>query len=210
MTPCKTSNQIINERIQEIAMLLHQNKVTERERNELASLVYPKLKYYIWSICKNESDTVEALQWSFKKIFNNIEKFDPSKARFTTWVYSISRNETLFYLHKKNKNPVISVEKVYDSHDNAEFSDFFNFEEDFNSLYNITVSEINNIEDPVLKGIAVDKMIKNDRVKTIAIRYNINENTIKTKLRKIRSDIKTKVIRENPDLKELLNQTFNI
>jgi len=210
MTPEKTANQIINERIQEIAILLHKKKITERERNELATLIYPKLRYYIWSICKNETDTSEALQWSFKKIFNNITKFDPSKARFTTWVYSISRNETLFYLHKKKKNPVIAVDKVYDSYDNAEFSDFFNFEEDFNSLYNITVAEINNIKDPVLKGIAIDKMIKNDRVKTIAIKYDINENTIKTKLRKIRSDIKTKVVKENPDLKEVLNQIFNI
>jgi len=74
----------------------------------------------------------------------------------------------------------------------------------------MTILEIYKIEDPTLKGIAIDKMINNERVKTIALRYNINENTIKTKLRKIRSVIKSNVINNNPRFKESLNHLFKI
>lgn len=204
----KNSNQLVNEKIQEIAIKLYDNTITDRQKNELATLVYPKLKYYIWSICKNESDTEEALQWSFKKIFNNLEKFDPGKAKFTTWVYSIARNETLFYLYKKSKDPLISVDCLYDPRLTNTVEDINGIEGEIDALYNITICEIHKIEDPTLKGIAIDKMIKNERVKTIALRYDINENTIKTKLRKIRSDIKIKIIKENPGFEEILNHLF--
>lgn len=210
MRESKTQNEIINDKIQEIAIKLYDKTITERQRNELAALVYPKLKYYIWSICKNEEDTCEALQFSFKKIFKNIDRFNPKKARFTTWIYRIARNETLYYLYRKGINPVMPVDTIYENIGQRKTSQYEGCEHEVNELYELTIAEIYKIEDPTLKGIAVDKMIKNDRVKTIAARYDINENTIKTKLRKIRSDIKKNVMACNPNLRESLNHIFKI
>lgn len=204
-------NKLTNQRIQEIAIKFTDNSITDRERNELASLVYPKLNYYIWKFCKNDFDTSEALQWTLKKIFNNVSKFDFERGRFTTWIYTIARNETLFYLHMKSKFKCVSIEDNSDpvSH-TQDTDDFSNVEEDFQSLYDITVSEINEIPDDLLKNIAIDKMIKKDKVKSIASRYDINENTVKTKLRKIRLDLKSKILDEHPNFKESLNHIFEI
>ncbi len=204
-------NRTANQRIQEIAYKFTNNTITEKERNELATLIYPKLKFYIWKFCKNNDDTEEALQWTLKKIFKNVSKFNFERGRFTTWIYTIARNETLFYLHVKNKVSYVTIENGATLKSTMQSTDdLSDVESDFQSLYNITLSEIYGIEDTLLKNIAIDKMINKDKVKSIADRYDINENTVKTKLRKVRIDLKDKILTSHPSFKESLNNIFNI
>lgn len=222
----ETTNKIINARINEISQKFKDNKITERERNEIAELIYPKLRYYIWQYCKNNEDTDEALQWTLKKIFNNIPKFNIEKGRFTTWIYTIARNETLFFLYQKKRSPITNLSTLYGrkNSENGQSPDtswlekdgnhyidvFHETEHEFDRLYDITISEIHGIEDILLKNIAIDKMLKKEKVKNIAIKYNINENTVKTKLRKVRIDIKEKVLDRDPTFKETLNHMFDL
>lgn len=199
------TNSIINDRIHEIASRFSLNQATEKEKNELASLIYPKLKYHIWKFCNNIDDTEESLQWTLKKIFNNISSFDFNKGRFSTWIYTIAKNETLFYLHKKGKSKLVYTDLPYGLSKPDECEYDYDSEKEMEEMYDKTISEINNIDDSVLKGIAIDKMIKNEKVKVIAMRYNMNENTVKTKLRKIRHEVKERVLEKHPEFKEAIN-----
>jgi hypothetical protein len=53
-------------------------------------------------------------------------------------------------------------------------------------------------------------MINREKVKSIAMKYDINENTVKTKLRKARIEIKEKVLEKNPHFKESLKHIFDL
>jgi DNA-directed RNA polymerase specialized sigma24 family protein len=204
------TNRRINDRIHEIASNFSTNNATEREKNELAVLIYPKLKYHIWKFCNNIDDTEESLQWTLKRIFNNISNFNFNKGRFTTWIYTIAKNETLFYLYKKGRNRLVYTDEEYGLgyQDSCEYDSESELE--MHSLYEKTIDEISMIDDISSRNIAIDKMINHQKVKNIAIKYNINENTVKTKLRKVRYDIRDKIIEKNPHFKETLNAIFEI
>jgi RNA polymerase sigma-70 factor (ECF subfamily) len=206
----ENTNQQANEKINYIASKFQDCSITERQKNELVELIYPKLKYFVWTFCRNEDDTLEALQWSLKKIFKNIDKFDFNKAKFTTWIYTITRNETLFYLYKKNQNPTVSLEYMGNGGDPSIEYDSDGVQSEIDHLYSETVLAINQIEDVTLRNIAIDKMIKNEKIKEISVKYDINENTVKTKLRKIRIDVRDNVLLKNPEFKETLNHIFDI
>lgn len=202
-------NRKTNQRIQEIAEKIELKKHTETERNELATLVYPKLRIYIWGFCKNNLDTEEALQWSVKKIFKNIAQYKSVKAKFTTWMHRIAHNETLFYLYMKNKKQHVSIEKFHSPINIIDdFDEVLERHTTIEDVYSLTLKNIHSIEDELMKNIAIDKMLKKKKVKQIADTYSINENTVKTKLRKIRADIKKDIYNQNPGIKEKIEDLF--
>jgi RNA polymerase sigma factor (sigma-70 family) len=207
-TGFESINKQINDRIQEISLKLKKGTYTKREKNEIAELIYPKLKYHIWKFCKNDYDTEEALHFTLHKIFKNIHQFNPETGRFTTWAFTIAKNETLYYLDRKNKDIPYYIEI------NEVFSDIFkgndlsNNEEErqieLSSIYDKTILEIFNLNDEVLKNIAIDKIVNNDKVKEIALKYDMKENTVKTKLRKARFEIKKSMLKKDPLVNEKL------
>jgi RNA polymerase sigma factor (sigma-70 family) len=202
-------NLEINNRIQEIANTIHNKKENEQDLNELSRLIIPKLKYYIWKFCKNEYDTSEALQFALYKMFKNINKYNAEAGRFTTWAFTIAKHETLYYLDRKHKSipKYIEIGDVYENIEHPFKLDSTDSELKSNQLcdlYNKTIVEIKNLQDDVLKNIALDKMVNNDKVKEIAEKYDMKENTVKTKLRKARFEVRKMVMRKNPDINEKL------
>jgi DNA-directed RNA polymerase specialized sigma24 family protein len=172
-------NREINDRIQKLSEIVHKEEHTEREYNELASLIYPKLRFFIWKFCKNEIDTEEALHFTLVKVFKNICKYNPLSGRFTTWAFTIARNETLYYLDRKNKDIPAYIE----------ISSLF-----VDSKYNDNLSYL--------------EKDNNEKVKEIAEKYSIPENTVKTKLRKARFEIRKSVIKKDPSVNQRLIESM--
>lgn len=66
----------------------------------------------------NHTETAEDLVSDvFRKVFLNLNRFDPDKAAFRTWIYSITSN-TLVDYYRSSKNPVksetIDIEEIFD------------------------------------------------------------------------------------------------
>lgn len=68
----------------------------------------------ILRICKREDLAQDVLQDSYLKIWQKIDKYDPSKGRFYTWAYRIAKNTALNSL--RNSKNLIQTEdfSVYD------------------------------------------------------------------------------------------------
>jgi len=206
-------NKKINNRIQQLSILVHNKENTQREYDELAELIYPKLKYHIWKFCKNNLFTEEALHFTLVKVFNNIDKYNPENGRFTTWAFTIARNETLYYLDRKHKDipKYIEISTLYEDskyNDQLSAEDKQNNHNEVTDIFNKTISQIYNLKDELLKNIAIDKMVKNTKVKEIALKYGIPENTVKTKLRKARFEIRKSVIQEDPEVNRKLSDSL--
>ena len=83
--------------------------------------------------------------------------------------------------------------------DSLTYIDKQNNQNEVTEVFNNTVHEIYNLKDELLKNIAIDKMVNNEKVKEIAKKYEMPENTVKTKLRKARFEIRKSVMKADPD-----------
>ena len=67
------------------------------------------------SYAKNEQDAIEVLQDGFLKIFQQIDRYDSTKASLYTWMRTIMIRTAIDFLRKKNKREVAVEWK--DEHD---------------------------------------------------------------------------------------------
>ena len=201
-------NRQLNNEMQSLAELIKSGNYTERDRNRLASIMYPKLKYFIWKFFNDADETDEVLHNTLFKIFKGISSYSDTY-RFTTWIYTIAKNEALLHQHKLKQNfatrldnlttlPIILDDSAY------------NFEKEvyFDDLYNMTKFEINALPECIEKSILIDKELNHMRGNEIADKYSMNLNTVKTKIRKARKMLKEAVLTNNPHMVDKLEEYF--
>ena len=105
---------------------------------------YNKLIYSIaYSILKNKQDAEDVVQIVFEKLYL-IDKEKLPNRNESSWLYSITKNETINYL-KRNKN-------------NIDLDSIYNIEDDNNEInkiidqdnYNRLISKLNNKEKEII------------------------------------------------------------
>lgn len=141
---------------------------------------YNKLIYSIaFSILKNRSDAEDIVQIVFTKIYS-LEKYKlPTKSE-ASWIYSLTKNETISFLRKKNN--CVNIESIYEIEDR---SDYINKIID-QDAYSRLISKLNNKEKEIvsLKLLAdlpfkeIGKLL-NEPTATIKWRYYKAINTLK-------------------------------
>jgi RNA polymerase sigma-70 factor, ECF subfamily len=196
-------NAIVNDRIQELAILAKNKKNVNRrsDMNELMKLIMPKLRFYVLGIVSSDDDSEDVLFNAIEKICINIDSFNPAY-RFTTWTYNIARNEAFTWLNKRPKNQL-------------------DFDDHFNSIANSMVDDTDEMIERELAREAVisdvyeeiqrisiedenlmllEKDINNRKCKEIAELYDTCENTVKTRIRAGRKRVRDRIMEKHPDL----------
>jgi RNA polymerase sigma-70 factor (ECF subfamily) len=208
LTGYEDLNRRLNDEMQQLAEAIVAQKFTERDRNRLVRIMEPKLKYFIWKFFNNKDETEEVLHNTFFKVFKSLSSYNP-KYRFTTWIYTIARNESLLHLHKLKQQMTTDIDAignslflVDDSRDNLEK------EYSLENLYTATMLAIEEMPESLEKSILIDKELNKMKGADIADKYEMNLNTVKTKIRKARKILKDSVLESNPELVEKIKDLF--
>lgn len=208
MSSYNTLNRQLNDEMQNLAEKIKGGEYTERDRNRLASIMYPKLKYYIWKFFNDPDETDEVLHNTLFKIFKGLPSYS-DKFRFTTWIYTIAKNESLLHQYKLKSKFAVRLDSMLtppaiedNSHEN------FEREMCMEALYSITKEEMAALPESLEKEILMDKEVRLMKGNEIAEKHDMNLNTVKTKIRKARKMLKMNVLKNHPQLRESIEYYF--
>lgn len=130
---------------------------------------YNKLVYGIaFSILKNKPDSEDVAQTVFSKIYT-LEKEKLPKDKIGSWLYSVTKNETLLLLRKKDNS--IDLEDIYNIKDENNEMDKFISQDSYNRLIN----SLNPKEQEVVSL----KLLSNLTFKEIGNLLGESTNTVK-------------------------------
>lgn len=204
-SPYDVINKQLNNEMQVLAEKINSGKYTERDRNRLSSIMYPKLRFFIWKFFNDNIETEEVLHNTLFKIFKGLESYR-ADFRFTTWIYTIAKNEALLHRYNLTKHLTVRLESLTKS-PIIEDTSAHNLEKEeyLQSLFSLTKDEMYDLPECIEKEILIDKEVHQMKGNDIADKYQMNLNTVKTKIRKARKMLRERVLEKNPQMKEHLN-----
>ena len=143
----------------------HNNKIAlEKLYNRYNKLVYG----IAFSILKNKEDSEDVVQTVFSKLYI-LEKDKLPTDKIGTWLYTVTRNETLLLLRKNNND--VNLDTIYDLEDeNNEIDKFIN-----KDSYNRLINGLNQREQEIVSL----KILSNFTFKEIGELLGESANTIK-------------------------------
>jgi RNA polymerase sigma factor (sigma-70 family) len=172
------------------------------------------LLHYVKRIVHDEDIAYDITQEAFVSVFKNIHQYDPSRGKFSTWIYNIAKNAALSHINHETKQKNLRENLSRNLYNKAraevtdEGSDNFTIIEkhtgslenntlsinnDFKNLVQITLQEIMNLNDKY-RDFMFDREIRNLSYEEIATRYSVNLNTVKSKIRLGREIIMFKLL----------------
>jgi len=150
---------------------------------------HPKLVRFLVSFSKDENDAYDVATESFITSLERIDMYDPDKAVFSTWLFTIAKRLMIQKLREKSKFSSIETPTYEGISINDSLSiDLYDYEQD---------KEINDYKTEIIKKLIPNlpkkyaevltlRHFKNYSYQDISNELNINLNTIKSRIRQAR------------------------
>lgn len=182
--------------------LKHNNKIAF----EKLYTKYNKLVYGVaFSILKNKEDSEDVVQIVFSKLYK-IDKNKLPSNKEASWLYTLTKNETISFLRKKNND--INLESIYEIEDKDNEINNIIDQVEFNRLISgLNDKEKQIISLKILANLSFDEIGKllNEPTSTIKWRYYKSIHTLKILLSNLGMFIVTFVI----GIKTLFNKKIS-
>ncbi|MBR4905182.1 MAG: sigma-70 family RNA polymerase sigma factor [Selenomonadaceae bacterium] len=86
----------------------------EQAFEELYEYFFPRVYNFIYARLKNSADADDVTSITFMKMNENLERYDSSKAAFSTWLFRIATNSLIDFARRRDKSEETEWEEFFD------------------------------------------------------------------------------------------------
>ncbi|NBO21764.1 sigma-70 family RNA polymerase sigma factor [bacterium] len=189
-------NKQKNQSLQSIALQFHSSR-TERDFTTVYNRMKPGISKYLYQMITDYDSREEVIATTFAKVWSKIDQYDPYW-NFSTWVYRIARNEALLFFRGQKKRKESSYDEMVErgvSFDKC--MGVYNIDCELDNevsvnLYDLVLNEIQTLPKNY-KTVLTLREIEKKKYEEIADELGWKINTVRTRIRKARDIVKTKV-----------------
>ncbi len=75
---------------------------------------FPRVYNFIYARMKNADSADDVVSMTFMKVYENLEKYNPTKAAFSTWLFRIASNSMLDYFRRTQSRGEVEWDETFD------------------------------------------------------------------------------------------------
>jgi RNA polymerase sigma-70 factor (ECF subfamily) len=198
-----------NNSIQSIALDFIEKRDDETFRKVISRL-RPGLMSHTYKFVHNFDLCSEIVEKTFIAVWEKIDQYK-TEYNFSTWVYAIAKNECLgqlrlnkkFLSHNKLTEANSSILRSYNPVVNLDIEVYGPSGEEITyHLHDKVVDEFNSLKEPY-RTVIIEREINQKSLQDIADNLNWNLSTVKTRLKKARTDVANIIKEKHSNLLEL-------
>jgi RNA polymerase sigma factor (sigma-70 family) len=205
---------------------------SEKNFNALMKRCSWGLRTYIYGMTGSKEDTENILSITMEHVYFRIDSFKDDAGKFSTWMYRIAHNDAVTYFRSggyKSKINTVNIdlsdvhERIVSSDEGCLFDDMFSDEEienmSFNGgefktytkskvlsdIYDASIECIDYLPDH-LRIVMKERYINQKKLEQIAKDNRISLSSVKSWIRKGRSELKCEIEYRHPDLVKIYEE----
>ena len=185
--------------LQALAMKFFEQK-DEKSFSNLYNRIKPGLVQYAMRLVLSEEAAHDVVADASLKMWQKIDQYNPYW-NFSTWAYRIVFNECMQHIRKMKKEL-----PLFDNFDFTGQDGFDAPEPDWNleeseedqheALYKAAIESIHELPDGLYRNIMIDRELNEMKYEEISLKYDININSVKTRISRARDMVQKAVQRK--------------